>query len=137
MILITQEPQSNTPSRNNNKTHSNSTENGSNSQDLCIISQTSTQKYIYFLPNLKHLLCLTPVILGPEELLCLLGFETETFSIALINLRKCLMYSGYVSMLQWPPPWTHNGSYFSFASSHNLFPCEKSTMSSFVPCHFK
>lgn len=85
----------------------------------------------YFLPNLKHLLCLVSgmVVSGGW-----LPFVRESFSIAFMNLRKCLIYSGNVSKLQWPPPLTHNGSYFSFASSHRRFPWEKSTISSSVPC---
>lgn len=60
--------------------------------------------------------------------------ETECFSIAFMNLLKCVMYSGKVSRLQCPPSFTHSGSYFSLESSHNRFPWEKSTTSSAVPC---
>lgn len=88
----------------------------------------------YLFPNLKHLLCLTSVILEVEVSCLFAGLVIESFSIAFMNLRKCLMYSGYVSRLQWPPPLTHKGSYFSFDNSHKRFPCDKSTMSSFVPC---
>lgn len=89
----------------------------------------------YLFLNLKHLLCLTSVILG-LEVSCFLSvsFVIMIFSNAFMNLRKCFMYSGYVSRLQCPPPFTHKGSYFSFDSSHKRFPWDKSTMSSFVPC---
>lgn len=90
----------------------------------------------YFFPNLKHLLCFSSVILGVEVSCFVAVCLAESFSIALMNLRKCLMYSGYVSRLQCPPPFTHNGSYFSFASSHSRFPWDQSTISSFVPCTF-
>lgn len=80
------------------------------------------------------MLCLDSVILGFWESCLLDCFVRASFSIALMNLRKYLMYSGNVSRLQWPPPFTHKGSYFSFESSHNRFPWDQSTISSFVPC---
>lgn len=89
----------------------------------------------YLFPNIKHLLCFASVMLG-VELSCFVVCLAESFSIALMNLRKCLMYSGYVSRLQCPPPFTHNGSYFSFESSQSRFPWDQSTISSFVPCTF-
>jgi hypothetical protein len=92
----------------------------------------------HLLPNLKHLLCFTSVMLLFEDdganWGALAVLSLESFSIALMNFLRCLMYSGYVSRLQWPPPFTHQGSYFSFASSHSRLPWEKSTMSSAVPC---
>lgn len=51
------------------------------------------QRISYLFPNLKHLLCLPSVILGAWGRL-LGGFVTVCFSIAFMNLRKCLMYSG-------------------------------------------
>lgn len=89
----------------------------------------------YLFPNIKHLLCFASVMLG-VEVSCFVVCLAESFSIALMNLRKCLMYSGYVSRLQCPPPFTHNGSYFSFESSQSRFPWDQSTISSFVPCTF-
>lgn len=98
------------------------------------LSKLARANHFCLFPNLKHLLCLDSVILGAWESLPLFRLENECFSIALTNLRMCLMYSGNVSRLQCPPPSTHNGSYFSLASSHKRLPCEKSTTSSDVPC---
>lgn len=53
------------------------------------------------------------------------------------NLRRCLIYSGYNSKLQWPAPFSHKGSYFSLDNSCNCLPCEQSTTSSCVPCTAK
>lgn len=92
------------------------------------------KKTSYLFPNLKHLLCFTSVILGLEVSCFFVCLPSESFSIAFMNLRKCLMYSGYVSRLQWPPPLTHKGSYFSLESSHKRFPWDQSTISSSVPC---
>lgn len=88
----------------------------------------------YLLPNIRHLLCLDSVILGSGLSCCFVWFESACFSMAFMNLRKCLMYSGNVSRLQCPPPLIHKGSYFSLESSHSLFPWDQSTISSFVPC---
>ena len=88
----------------------------------------------YLFRNLKHRLCLVSVTLGSLVNCLGGGLVRDSFSIAFMNFRRCLMYSGYVSRLQCPPPFTHNGSYFSLASSHNRFPWDKSTISSFVPC---
>lgn len=90
------------------------------------------EQTIHLFPNVKHLTCLDSDILeawSRARLLCFI----ECFSIALINVRKCFMYSGKVSRLLCPPPWTHRGSYFSLESSHNRFPCDQSTISSLVP----
>jgi hypothetical protein len=38
--------------------------------------------------------------------------------------------------LQCPPPFNHNGSYFSLDNSCNCFPCDQSTTSSDVPCRW-
>jgi len=92
------------------------------------------KRWTYLLTNPKHLVCLESVILGLWVSCLFAWLVMESFSIALINLRKYLMYSGKVSRLQWPPPLTHKGSYFSFESSHNRFPWEQSTISSSVPC---
>lgn len=97
-------------------------------------SKLGRANHFCLFPNLKHLLCLDSAILGAWESRPLFRLENECFSIALMNLRICLMYSGNVSRLQCPPPSTHNGSYFSLASSHKRLPCEKSTTSSLVPC---
>lgn len=59
---------------------------------------------------------------------------TGSFSMAPMNFLKWGKYSGNISRLQWLPPLSHKGSYFSLASSHNCFPCEISTTLSSVPC---
>lgn len=87
----------------------------------------------YLLPNLKHLLCFDSVMVDVGSLIWLFCFTSGSFSMALINFRKCLIYSGYVSKLQWPPPLIHKGSYFILDSSHKRFPWVQSTMSSAVP----
>ena len=55
------------------------------------------------------------------------------FSTVDMNFLRCLIYSGYCSRLQWLPPLSHSGSYFSLQSSHSCFPWEQSTTSSEVP----
>lgn len=104
------------------------------SQKLPEKKRKKRRRCSYRLPNIKHLLCLESAILGSWLFCCFVWLVIASFSMAFMNLRKCLMYSGYVSRLQWPPPLTHRGSYFSFESSHNRFPWDQSTMSSFVPC---
>jgi hypothetical protein len=63
------------------------------------------------------------------------SFTRGDFSIAVTNLFRCLMYSGYSSKLQWFPPLTHRGSYFTLDSSQSVLPWEQSTTSSAVPCN--
>lgn len=55
------------------------------------------------------------------------------FSTVDMNLLRCLRYSGYSSKLQWLPPFSHRGSYFSWHSTQSCLPCEQSTTSSAVP----
>lgn len=50
-----------------------------------------------------------------------------------MNFLRWRMKSGYNSRLQWPPPLSHKGVYFTLLSSHSCFPCEQSTTSSDVP----
>lgn len=77
-----------------------------------------------------------PVSLGSEgpELSGDSSLTGGDLSMALTNFFRCLMYSGYSSKLQWFPPLTHRGSYFTLDSSHSALPWEQSTTSSAVPC---
>ncbi|KAF5443472.1 hypothetical protein F2P56_036026 [Juglans regia] len=59
-----------------------------------------------------------------------------SFSTAVMNFLRCLKYSGKSSRLQWFPPISHKGSYFSLQSSQSCLPWETSTTSSSVPCNY-
>jgi len=105
-------------------------------QGISYVFLSSKSSSLYLLLNLKHRFCLVSLMLGSSFCCLFGGLLRASFSMAFMNFRICLMYSGYVSKLQCPPPFTHNGSYLSFASSHNRFPCDIFTISSFVPCSF-
>lgn len=91
---------------------------------------------------------LCPVLALPFSFCSVLGLDFSTsssvvvgvgqsrggsFSMADMNFLRCLKYSGYNSKLQWFPPLSHRGSYFSLHNSHSCFPWEISTTSSSVP----
>lgn len=103
---------------------------------LYIVCLLPSKFSFYLFRNIKHRFCLLSLMLGSSFCCLLGGLLRASFSIAFKKFRTCFMYSGYVSKLQCPPPLTHNGSYLSFASSHNRFPCDIFTISSFVPYSF-
>ena len=71
---------------------------------------------------------------NPSTLLLPAFLRYADFSTVDINFLRCLRYSGYISKLQWLPPLSHRGSYFSWHSSQSCLPWEQSTTSSAVPC---
>ncbi|KAI4374599.1 hypothetical protein MLD38_012578 [Melastoma candidum] len=88
------------------------------SKGILIFSGLSMLLHLYSgalsLPTLLGFSLLSVLCLGASSLLSqrLLLLEDDLSTNAM-NFLRCRMYSGYSSKLQWFPPLSHRGSYFS------------------------